>query len=217
MSKLPPKFTSQLFKELDKPKSDIIRIFTPFVIKLVSYLNGLSCLSDIQHIRKMNGRTTRQLGTAFNQRINDIYPGHWYIYNWGGRNEMQFNIGMYSNNDPATPYVRIGVGFNFDRAKFGDPPKVARAFSSFVNKVVSNRKSFEYFYDSQSLDIEFLDVDASSIVQWLQREARKNPDEHEWVFIGRQLHRTEDKIILEDPVLLNKVIESVFSGLKQYY
>ena len=170
-------------------------------------------MSHIQNIGKLNGRTARQLGSAFNLRINDIYPGYWYIYNWGGRNEMQFNIGMYSTNDPATPYVQIGAGFKFDRARFGDPNKVGEAFSSFVHKVISNRMSFESFYEIQSLDIEFENVNVSSVIQWLQREARKNPKEHNenWVFIGRQLHRTEDEQILEGPVLLSKVIESFFA------
>jgi hypothetical protein len=220
MSVLPPHFDDHLFNDLDSSQSDIERIFTPIILELINYLNGLSCLSDIQHLRKLNGRTTRQLGSAFNLRINDIYPGHWYIYNWGGRNEMQFNIGMYSNNTPATPYIRIGVGFNFDRARFGDPTKVAEAFSSFVNKVTANRRIFETFFRSQSLQVEFMPtVNASNIVEWLQREANENPDEHkeDWIFIGKQLHRGRDRAILENPQLFNEAFKSVFNGFKLYY
>ncbi len=220
MSRLPPVFYDHLFDDLDKPQSEIERIFAPIILELIDYLNVLPCLSDIQYIRKTSGRTTRQLGKAFNLRINDIYTRHWYIYNWGGRNEMQFNIGMYSANDQETPYVRIGAGFNFDRAGFGNPPEVAGAFSTFSKKVTADQRTFETFVQNQLLQVEFTpNVNGRNIVGWLQSEARKNADEHNenWVFIGKQLHRGRDKKILENPQLLNEVIESVFGGFKLYY
>ncbi|MDD5082231.1 MAG: hypothetical protein PHU08_02535 [Dehalococcoidales bacterium] len=220
MPNLPPAFNDHLFYDLDKPQSVVERIFTPIILELINYLNGLPCLSDIQHIRKTSGRTTRQLGRPFNLRPNDIYTRHWYIYNWGGRNEMQFNIGMYSANDQETPYVRIGAGFNFDRARFGNPSEVAGAFSNFSGKVAANQRIFETFVQNQLLQVEFTpNVNVRNIVGWLQSEAHKNADEHNenWIFIGRQLYRERDRTILENPQLLNEVIKSVFGGFKLYY
>jgi hypothetical protein len=217
MSILSLVFEDNLFTELDKPLPTVERIFESIIQELINYLNELPCLSDIQSIRVTNGKTSTKWTTPF-AKINSIDTGHWYIFNKGGRNEMQFNIGMYSAQCGA--YLRIGAGFNFDRARFGDPPKVAREFSSFTSRVRSDRGTFEDFFRNQSLMVEFIpSINGSTVVDWLQREALKEPDGHEdnWVFIGKQLHRGKDRKILENADLLIGVIESVFSGFKMFY
>jgi hypothetical protein len=218
LSKLPPIIKDELFDDLDKSITQVETIFTPVITDLIDYLNELPCLQDIQQIRSEKFNLQRTSTTAFRNHINHLDTGHWYIFNWGGRNEMQFNIGMYSEDDDSGPYVRVGAGFNFQRDGFGNPPTVAHEFSLFCNEVRNNQLNFENFYRTNSLQIENnYEIRSGTVVNWLQAEAKKKPDEHDWVFIGRQLQRGKDQSILEHPKLLHEVIEFVFNGLKPYY
>lgn len=220
MSRLPPVINDVLFSDLDRAPREVERIFNPIIRQLIEYLNNLPCLEDIQDIRRQEFNKRPKSKTAFKFPANHLDTRHWYFFNVGGRNEMQFNIGMYSANDPASPYVRIGIGFNFDGGAYGDRDAVAKAFSLFCTNVIRQRSIFENFFQRNSLQVEFNSrVNSNTVVEWLQVEARKDLGAHNehWVFIGAQLHRGKDRAVLEDPKRLDQVIVSVFSGFKPFF
>jgi hypothetical protein len=60
-------------------------------------------------------------------------------------------------------------------------------------------------------DIQY--VRTQEVLKWLLKPS-KVPD---WIFVGRLLGRREDTEILEDPIRLKEVMESVFRGLKNLW
>jgi hypothetical protein len=225
MRNLPPAIYEHYFDDLDKPQHQIEAIFTPVINDLIDYLNQLPCLSGLQSTRLRQERISRASGwgKAF-RSVNHLHTGHWYIFNWGGRNEMQFNIGMYSSKTKevlsSAPYVRIGVGFNFQRNKWGDPDKVQLGLKSFYSKVERNPSLFRDLVKHNRFDVESPpSVNVNNIVTWLETESQKRPDAHagDWIFIGRRLQRGIDTNVLESPALLDQVIVSIYSSLISYY
>ncbi|MBT9141912.1 MAG: hypothetical protein DDT29_00305 [Dehalococcoidia bacterium] len=167
---------------------------------------------------------------AFGSRPT-IKVGHWYTFNRGGRNETQFNIGMFGAPEY---YVRVGMGFNFDRGGFGMPQAVERAFDCFTNVIGQRRTEFQQLVHENSLQVEYVrqigapleyipspdmsSPDNSSPAMILERLPRLHRDiECKWIFIGRLLQRRGDLAILEDQAELKRVIESVFTGFLRYW
>jgi hypothetical protein len=124
---------------------------------------------------------------------------------------MQFNIGMYPDK------LRIGMGFNSSRAKFGDPEAVEKARSCFADVIEEQRKRFEDFVRRDSLEIEGSSVATEQVVDRLL-ELLRDFDE-DWVFVGRLLkpNTDKDKKILESTVALKKTIESIFCGFRPFW
>ncbi len=224
-----PAIYDHLFDDLDRSMPEVDRIFTPIINELQEFLNEIPCLRNVQMIRKqVYGRV--RYSVAFHTPINDLYPKHWYIFHKGGRNEMQFNIGMYGEKSckpPELPYVRIGVGFNFTKDGWGDPPKVERAFHSFQAIVRQSQTQFGQFAGANNLGIERSDSknkwggwlpfnNTQGLIAWLLNPP-PTESEYDWIFIGRRLQRRIDRMILEDPKQLKKIIESVLCGFKPFW
>lgn len=230
MPNLPPPILDRYFDDLDKPIDQAVAIMTPVIKDFMAYLNELPCLSNLQLQRYLTGRVSRRQRSPF-KLINQPPKKdsrHWYFYNTGGRNEMQFNIGMYSTQciTPSVPYVRIGVGFNFSRGQFGRPDDVQREFCGFARKVMDQQRRFLTFFDQSNLEVEFSSNDAGSsgvsahhFMDWLasQTSTRANRHIDDWVFIGRLLRRGTDQATLERPQLLDQTLDAVFSGFIEYY
>ena len=96
--------------------------------------------------------------------------------------------------------------------------QVAKRFRTFSDAINKQKSIFRSFFQQNSLQVEFNQVvNANNIVQWLQAETQKTPDKHDWIFIGRQLSQGRDKAILENPRMLNQIIDSTFSGFIPFF
>jgi len=140
---------------------------------------------------------------------------HWYTYNAGGRNEVQFNIGLFPE------YFRVGLGFEMTDRMFGKPGKVLTAYDAFRDLVERDRPILDRFAQNRHLEVEWRPtggsgkgvlryVEPQDVTGWLV--ARKK--EADWVFVGRLLRRADDAEILGDPARLKEIMESVFRGFK---
>jgi hypothetical protein len=215
LPELPPPFREEEFQAVDTTdKEEIRRYFRPFVVRLHSFLNETSCLSDIQVIRhRKNPQITSS--QAFDEGYFSTQPQHWYTHNAGGRNEAQFNIGMFPD------YLRVGLGFEFRKAAHGDPEAVQEAYGQFTEVLRQHRQVFERLAQDNTLMVEWVPkrttdisyVRTQGVLKWLIKPS-KVPD---WIFVGRLLGRREDAEILEDQNQLKEVMESVFRGLKNLW
>jgi hypothetical protein len=136
-------------------------------------------------------------------------PRHWYTFNHGGRNEAQFNIGLYPT------HLRVGLGFEFTPRKGGDPTIVGLSYACFKNVINQDIEGFRRLVRDNSLEVEWAPGDdlrfvpTEEVVQWLLQPAGAS-----WIFVGRLLRQGKDALILEDPLHLKQVIESVFNGFR---
>ena len=209
MAELPPPVTESQFQALEGATKEQVRNrATPFVRELHSFLNRRSCLRDIQRSRLM-WRSRVRSSRAF----NDFTPEdeHWYTHNAGGRNEAQFNIGLFPS------YLRIGMGFEATKKVGGAPEDVEAVYERFAGILEQYRQGFNKFIKGNSLQVEWLPrnerkleyVPTDEVVEWLLHPPEPFP---EWIFVGRLLYRGKDIEILEDPNRLRGVMETVFKG-----
>jgi hypothetical protein len=213
LSELPPPVTESQFQDLEgATKERVKEQAAPFVKELHAFLNEGSCLSDIQRIRR-----------DWNPRIRDTLAfqddfatarEHWYTFNTGGRNEAQFNVGLFPD------YLRVGLGFEFTEKMYGVPEVVQAAWGQFGGVLRQHQRGFERFAQENLLQIEWLPpgkegraylkyVSTPRVTGWLLR-----PRVADWIFIGRLLRRREDAEILRNPTRLKEVMESVFGSFK---
>jgi hypothetical protein len=209
MPKTPPPIREAEFDAVDISDEDAIaRSFQVHVRALHAYLNQLPCLKDLQEVRrKWKSRTSES--AAFGNFGLD--PKHWYTFHHGGRNEAQFNLGLWPN------YFRVGLGFEFTIKKGGDPTIVGLAYSCFISVLREQLAQFRKFVLDSSLEIEWEDNDENlsliistdKVVDWLL-----DPVPARWIFIGRLLRRNKDKPVLENPDALDAVIQTVLCGFR---
>ena len=210
MRQYPPIIRESEFTKIDT--IDEVRIltnFAPFIKELRQFLNQLPCLYDIQQIRK---KWKARTGTedAFNKFL--VQPKHWYAFNNGGRNEMQFNVGLY------VTHFRIGMGFEFSIKKGGDTALVNLVYACFKNIIQQDIERFDRFVHDMKLEIEWCPkiinelkfVPTKEATQWLL----ELPGDPVWLFVGRLLKRRDDAKILENSSELKSIFENVFGGFK---
>jgi hypothetical protein len=212
LSELPPPVTELRFRDLEgATKDQVEKRASPYVRELRSFLNRGSCLSDIQRIRR-GWRPRSKVRLAFR---GDKFPTdreHWYIYNTGGRNEAQFNVGLFPD------YLRVGLGFEFTKKAHGKPEEVQRVYDQFCSVVGRYRRGFDRFAHDNSLQVEWRPegttrrdyVSTQDLSEWLLDGSER----FDWVFVGRLLHRGKEAEILEDAMQLKDVMESVFGSFK---
>jgi len=214
VSQTPPPVREAEFLAVDTThEAEIKRRFNPFVRSLHSYLNQLACLRDIQQTRRRWKARTAETD-AFGNFATD--PEHWYTFHHGGRNEAQFNVGLW------TTYLRVGLGFEFTHKEFGDPTAVGLAYTCFTNVIKANRSQFEHFVTDNQLEIEWTVyqveieggpvqfVPTDEVVSWLLNP----PREPGWVFVGRLLRRDQDAAVLGKPDALGNVMQAVLCGFR---
>ncbi len=212
MSELPTPVTRARFEELKGATAKQVQHgVASFVSELHSFLNEGSCLRDIQRIRRRWRPRTPEV-RAFGDDNLRVEREHWYTYNAGGRNEAQFNVGMF----PA--YLRVGLGFELTKKVYGDPEAVQAAIGAFRNALRQRQEGFDRFARENSLRIEWRPsgrreleyVPTPKVSGWLSRP-RGVPD---WVFVGRLLYRGDDAAVLEDPARLKEAMEAVSKRFK---
>lgn len=137
---------------------------------------------------------------------------HWYTRKVGGRNEAQFNVGMFPS------YMRVGLGFELTDRAHGKPTEVQPVWGQFREILRDRRQEFEQKVREHSLMVEWVPRNASEVkhvqpqgvLRWLLRPSRVP----EWIFVGRLLDRKNDAEILSDPSRLGEVMEAVFGELR---
>lgn len=210
MSQTPPPVRETDFLTVDtSDEAEIGRRFDLFVRLLHSYLNQLPCLRELQKVRRRWKARTASTDAFGNFGID---PKHWYTFHHGGRNEAQFNIGLWPG------YLRVGLGFEFTLKKGGDPSIVQLAYACFTNVVHSKLSEFERFVVDNQLEIEWADnefgpiqfIRTGDVVGWLLEP----PQEPGWIFIGRLLRRDQDAGVLENPAVLGNVMKAVLCGFR---
>jgi len=213
MTRLPPAFQEAEFKKLNSSRPTVIEArYQPLVDALHKYLNQSPCISDLQEVRK------RWIGEPRSKKAFGVFvaePWHWYTYNHGGRNEAQFNIGL------CETYLRIGLGFEFTKKRRGNPTAVGAVYSCVKDIIRKKSDSFSKFVVNNQIEIEWCPKDSVAaqyvptpkVLEWIMN----NPQECNWIFIGRLLKRRFDALILDDPAELAGVIETVFFGLRTFW
>lgn len=217
MSQTPPPIRESEFLAVDiEDEPEIKRRFNSFIRSLHAYLNQLQCLSDVQRTRRRWKARTSET-KAFGNFATD--PKHWYTFHHGGRNEAQFNIGLYPT------YARVGLGFEFTLKKGGDPTAVQLAYACFTNVIRNQQRQFERFVADNYLEIEWGEmfaeykggppsfVSTHDVLPWLLSP----PLEPGWIFIGRLLRRGQDTAVLENPVELGNATRSVLCGFRPFW
>ncbi|MEI7450859.1 MAG: hypothetical protein WCJ75_14670 [Desulfomonile sp.] len=136
----PPELHDSYFDDINTENVDAIRVrFESLVLdQLVPYLNQ-TVLNRIQPLRAKVGENPVSLD-AFSQlpqRLR-VVPKHWYIYNEGGRDEVQFNIAM------APEWLRIGLAFCMEDQRGGDRDKVNSTLKE-LRKAILNDKHKQAF------------------------------------------------------------------------
>ena len=205
-----PTVPDRLFDDIDTDSEDLVgKRFQSWVVdELHPFLNGLSCLDDVQVIRRRWKARTRS-PTAFG--TFRAYPRHWCSFNHGGRSEAQFNVGMFPR------YFRVGLGFEFTEKMGGNPTDVALAFTMFRNLTIDS-PAYADFVKANRIEVEYAPppygdlghVPTASVVRW---EPPASPP-IQWIFFGRLLRRGTDREILEDPIRFGNALRDVFSGFK---
>lgn len=213
MYNLPPTITEKEFQDVDTLDEEKIKnTFHHYLNDLHLFLNYLECLQDIQKIR--SGWTSKvKYKDAFGTFTTN--PRHWYTFNHGGRNEAQFNVGLYAS------YFRIGLGFEFTLKKGGDTTIVYLTYAYFVKVVRDELEKFKRIVKDNNFEIEWFPsngknlefISNENVSNWLI----KSQKEAAWIFIGRLLRRNTDKKILENPHLLKETFKNTFSELKPFW
>jgi hypothetical protein len=145
----PPAILDSHFDLVNNPSETIIKANVKILVEeLVTYLNHENILDSLQGLRE----TVRQQAVhslyPFSNRLR-VEPWHWYIYNLGGRSEVQFNIGMNPH------WFRIGLGFHLGNQRFGNPQMVDRTLSEFRTAVDNNRQHFQNFVIANDIQIHW--------------------------------------------------------------
>jgi len=208
---MPPAVREAEFLALETAadEEEIKQRFNSFVRSLHSYLNQVPCLLDIQQTR-LRWRARTSEAEAFGNFAAD--PWHWYTFHHGGRNEAQFNVGLWPS------YMRVGLGFEFTLKKHGDPTAVQLAYSCFRRIIEGEQRQFADFVAEQELEIEWADsndgpvlqVPTGEVVQWLLAL----PEEPRWILVGRLLRRDRDANLLADPIGLGNRMQNVLCGFR---
>jgi hypothetical protein len=162
--------------------------------------------------------------TAFSDEIKtDIYQlsptgsstGAWYIFNNGGRNELQFNIGMDAR------WLRVGLAFQLGRERYGDPAAVDGLLKEFKDAVRADKYNFEKFVTANNIEIDWYSDALGSVgqvpTQQVVKFLLKTPITFSWLFVGRLLRPNKDHAILRDANRLGQLMATVFDGLWPYY
>jgi hypothetical protein len=213
LSELPPPVREEEFQAVDTTNEGAIReYFHDFIDELHTFLNHNSCLRDVQRVRRRNWRPRSKASYPFGEDSFVVQSRHWYTRNVGGRNEAQFNVGMFPR------YMRVGLGFEFTERAHGKPTEVQPVWGQFREILRARRQEFEQKAREHSLMVEWVPRNASEVkhvepqgaLGWLLKPTRVP----EWVFVGRLLDRRNDAEILSDPTRLGAVMETVFGELR---
>jgi hypothetical protein len=210
MGAYPPTLRDADFDALNTADQDQIkRRFGGFVRSLHSYLNEMTCLKDIQTVRRRwKARVAND--EAFGNFATDT--AHWYTFHHGGRNEAQFDIGMFPT------HLRVGLGFEFSMKKGGDPTQVQLVYACFTNIIRAERERFTKFVKDNHLEVEWVARDGgplsvistADVVSWVLDP----PREPHWILIGRLLRRDTDSAVLGDSASLGATMQAVLCGFR---
>jgi hypothetical protein len=224
----PPSFGVSEFEALKtaniKSENDVESLFGQKIRdELVPYLNQ-TILSKISGVRNL--WTDPRSSSAFSDRIrvyidsgtvNSLETAAWYIFNNGGRSELQFNVGMDKR------WLRVGLAFHLGPEKFGDPEAVKGLFNEFKHAVRTSRNNFEEFVIKNHVEVDWNSDPWMSIGRIPSKQVLNflltTPVPTTWIFVGRLLkpNNRKDALILSDPSKLDKVITDVLEGLWDYY
>jgi hypothetical protein len=137
LSELPPPVGEEEFQAVDTTNEGAIReYFHDFIDELHTFLNTSPCLRDVQRIRR-RWRRGSKASYPFGEDSFVVQSRHWYTRNIGGRNEAQFNVGMFPR------YLRVGLGFEFTERAHGKPAEVQPVWGQFREILREDRQAFE--------------------------------------------------------------------------
>ncbi len=201
-------------------RRDVQARFGPRVVDLVRRVNALASSVEIAGMREAG---KKQL---FRVRASDVHPAdaHWFVFNMGGRWELQWNIGMYAGRKVGD-WFRVGLGLNFTGG--GTDPNGEEG----VLQVRDHLRRFQEILESPRGSLflgwmvkenalmqrgaagPLLDVREPS--QAAKLIAGLDPERTDWIFFGKWLRPDADgdATILRDPVSLVRTIDRVQTGL----
>lgn len=214
-------FERRDFAELQVcPPGHIRRRFAPRVIDLLKRVNALSTAQELAGVREAGKRQLFRLSQSDVQAD----PGHWYVFNMGGRWAQQVNIGMYAGSQKGGDWVRVGLGYHLStHGSEGDAAsvqQVRRDFKRLQELVASPRRSLLLGWlikeggrvqvgdGGGSLDLREAGAAADVISQ-------ADAGRVEWLFCGKWLtpDNADEAQALADPVEFVRMIDHTFAGL----
>lgn len=191
--------------------------------ELIPWLNQ-SKLAEIPKVREL--WITPRSHAAFSDSIkffadfdsdNPVQSAGWYVFNNGGRSELQFNVGMDRR------WLRVGFAFHLGAERFGDPIAVKGLFNEFKDAVRISRVDFEQFVIANRIEIDWYsdtwDSGGQIPPKQLLNFLLTTPVPTSWIFVGRLLRfeKTRDAAILSNSSKLAGVMTTVLEGLWPYY
>ena len=186
-----------------------------FVDTLNLYLPNLQNERET-HLLKRSARSSK----AFTYDIH-TEPHHWYIFNSGGLNEIQYNVGM-------SPYmIRYGLGIFLGKRKNVEPQKTEKYYDDLCKVINKKRNNFDQLVRVHKFRLEWMTLNKIEIVPNSQAldvtaellSIKEKYIDLEWLFVGKilQLQDVDDKQLIFDPVKLDRSVKSVCRDLWEYY
>jgi hypothetical protein len=189
-------------------RDDVEHRFRSLVYReLHPFLNSLAPFKDIQRIRdrRKQARFPDAFGTFACQ------PRHWYSFNHGGRNELQFNVGM------SPTRLRFGLGLEFGLGKGGKPDRVRAFHLGLTRYIYDDSRRFEELINEHEMAGElaavgggFETIPTPQLSQQIL-QPRKDPG---WLFFGKILETDSDMDLLESTARLMTAFDEVFTALR---
>jgi hypothetical protein len=186
---------------------------------LVEHLNKtLYSLQDIRGDILPSGRAASQ--NAFDGSIH-TGDGHWYIFNKGGRQEIQYNAGM------TEEWFRVGLGLYVGKTRGGDNSKAMNYYKAFRDVISDNRSKLRETIQELGLKVQWEALpDEGGIIAntWPSRLStflieNRWEDRLTWLFLGKIWIKGDlmDDLLMEDAAALEAEIDKVCRSLWPFY
>lgn len=199
----------------------ILARFFPSVVHLCQEFNQFPFFRDANRIRQSSHERLWEPGPEIRGDQGNLrgyqffhpHDQHWYLFNYGGAGEIQFNLGMSANaEDSEWDFVRIGLGFSFggsfiaDKGILGEmkTPFFFRCFKELLEDNHDFRSEFRELLTTHQMICEYdeeWETPDEIIEQVLNLSENSLPgSDYEWVSFMHILnwHDSSDRADLMD-------------------
>jgi hypothetical protein len=192
----------------------IVSHFQPLVEHICDEMNRFSFFDKVSHIRQSSHDNVWEIGNPNFDEFDELesyqffhpWNKHWYLYNYGGAGEIQFNVGMFADQkNPDWNFVRIGIGFSFGGSFIPDEgtqgenktPCFYSTFKMLLENDAPFRKSFSKMLNEHGMICESCEdlETADSIIEYAMslNESQLPGSDNEWVSFMHILYWDEDE------------------------
>jgi hypothetical protein len=202
-------------KALIEKDPDIQNLKNSFVDTLNKYLPVLQEIREAYILK-----TTVKFDKAFKYDIHPE-PHHWYIVNFGGVNEIQYNVGM------SPDIIRYGLGIFLGKRQNVDPPNTEKYYNDLCAIIKNDRNNFDRLVRIHDFRLEWGTPTRYGIVSNSQSPnvtdelltIKTKYSDLEWIFVGKILECANpgNAKLIYNPNALQSSVKSVCQDLWKYY